>query len=193
MIQKRYQPYLCYCSCFMKEKCDRRKYGIVISLIQFPWLLIFHCFCFSLCFPIFFPCLYFDLNKDDIPFDVEISFIVLNTYKLNSFREGLMSYKQFIQELEDDILPAEAERRWDYFGLYRVWLCSIHRTWSFEIITIKVAFDFVDTKNTSRSIFQLRSEYFLMLIKMRNGTSRLSLYSCFVHFVVLTICALFVG
>ncbi|KAF8395591.1 hypothetical protein HHK36_019541 [Tetracentron sinense] len=26
-------------------------------------------------------------------------------------REGLMSYKQFIQELEDDILPAEAERR----------------------------------------------------------------------------------
>lgn len=141
----------------------------------------------------FFPCLYFDLNEDDIPFDVEISFIVLNTYKLNSFREGLMSYKQFIQELEDDILPAEAERRWDYFGLYRVWLCSIHRAWSFEIIIIKVAFDFVDTKNTSRSIFQLRSEYFLMLIKMRNGTSRLSLYSCFVHFVVLTICALFVG
>ncbi|XP_072989461.1 serrate RNA effector molecule [Typha latifolia] len=27
-------------------------------------------------------------------------------------REGLMSYKQFIQELEDDILPAEAERRY---------------------------------------------------------------------------------
>lgn len=26
-------------------------------------------------------------------------------------REGLKSYKQFIQELEDDILPAEAERR----------------------------------------------------------------------------------
>jgi len=29
----------------------------------------------------------------------------------NYFREGLMSYKQFIQELEDDVLPAEAERR----------------------------------------------------------------------------------
>lgn len=27
------------------------------------------------------------------------------------FREGMMSYKQFIQELEDDILPSEAERR----------------------------------------------------------------------------------
>ncbi|KAL0288609.1 UNVERIFIED_CONTAM: Serrate RNA effector molecule [Sesamum calycinum] len=26
-------------------------------------------------------------------------------------REGMMSYKQFIQELEDDVLPAEAERR----------------------------------------------------------------------------------
>lgn len=30
----------------------------------------------------------------------------------NCFREGLMSYKQFIQELEDDILPGEAERRY---------------------------------------------------------------------------------
>ena len=30
---------------------------------------------------------------------------------VNYFREGLMSYKQFIQELEDDVLPAEAERR----------------------------------------------------------------------------------
>lgn len=29
-----------------------------------------------------------------------------------NFREGLMTYKQFIQELEDDILPAEAERRY---------------------------------------------------------------------------------
>lgn len=26
----------------------------------------------------------------------------------------MMSYKQFIQELEDDILPAEAERRSDW-------------------------------------------------------------------------------
>lgn len=30
-------------------------------------------------------------------------------------REGLMSYKQFIQELEDDILPAEAERRYQEY------------------------------------------------------------------------------
>ncbi|XP_039007252.1 serrate RNA effector molecule-like isoform X1 [Hibiscus syriacus] len=31
------------------------------------------------------------------------------------FREGLMTYKQFIQELEDDILPAEAERRYQEY------------------------------------------------------------------------------
>ncbi|POO01493.1 Zinc finger, C2H [Trema orientale] len=30
-------------------------------------------------------------------------------------REGLMSYKQFIQELEDDVLPAEAERRYQEY------------------------------------------------------------------------------
>ncbi|XP_057474139.1 serrate RNA effector molecule-like isoform X2 [Actinidia eriantha] len=33
----------------------------------------------------------------------------------NTKREGLMSYKQFIQELEDDILPAEAERRYQEY------------------------------------------------------------------------------
>ncbi|KAL4334321.1 hypothetical protein GQ457_07G034140 [Hibiscus cannabinus] len=33
----------------------------------------------------------------------------------NTQREGLMSYKQFIQELEDDILPAEAERRYQEY------------------------------------------------------------------------------
>ncbi|KAL4188416.1 hypothetical protein AMTRI_Chr08g202290 [Amborella trichopoda] len=32
-----------------------------------------------------------------------------------TLREGLMSYKQFIQELEDDILPAEAERRYQEY------------------------------------------------------------------------------
>ncbi|KAJ8478305.1 hypothetical protein OPV22_022032 [Ensete ventricosum] len=31
-------------------------------------------------------------------------------------RRGLMSYKQFIQELEDDILPAEAERRYEEYS-----------------------------------------------------------------------------
>jgi hypothetical protein len=30
-------------------------------------------------------------------------------------RDGLMSYKQFIQELEDDILPSEAERRYQEY------------------------------------------------------------------------------
>ncbi|KAF3455214.1 hypothetical protein FNV43_RR05662 [Rhamnella rubrinervis] len=30
-------------------------------------------------------------------------------------REGLMSYKQFIQELEDDVLPSEAERRYQEY------------------------------------------------------------------------------
>ncbi|XP_022887705.1 serrate RNA effector molecule-like isoform X4 [Olea europaea var. sylvestris] len=36
--------------------------------------------------------------------------------KVNSFsREGMMSYKQFIQELEDDILPSEAERRYQEY------------------------------------------------------------------------------
>lgn len=33
----------------------------------------------------------------------------------NAQREGLMSYKQFIQELEDDVLPAEAERRYQEY------------------------------------------------------------------------------
>ncbi|KAK9154457.1 hypothetical protein Sjap_001937 [Stephania japonica] len=33
----------------------------------------------------------------------------------NVQREGLMSYKQFIQELEDDILPAEAESRYQEY------------------------------------------------------------------------------
>ena len=27
------------------------------------------------------------------------------------YREGLMTYKQFISELEDDVSPSEAERR----------------------------------------------------------------------------------
>ncbi|XP_074303079.1 serrate RNA effector molecule-like [Silene latifolia] len=33
----------------------------------------------------------------------------------NMQREGLMSYKQFIQELEDDVLPSEAERRYQEY------------------------------------------------------------------------------
>ncbi|XP_062171529.1 serrate RNA effector molecule isoform X4 [Alnus glutinosa] len=34
---------------------------------------------------------------------------------VNTEREGLMSYKQFIQELEDDVLPAEAEHRYQEY------------------------------------------------------------------------------
>ncbi|KAL9271016.1 Serrate RNA effector molecule-like protein [Drosera capensis] len=33
----------------------------------------------------------------------------------NARREGLMSYKQFIQELEDDVLPSEAEQRYQEY------------------------------------------------------------------------------
>uniref|UniRef100_A0ACD6AM30 Uncharacterized protein n=1 Tax=Avena sativa TaxID=4498 RepID=A0ACD6AM30_AVESA len=33
----------------------------------------------------------------------------------NSRREGLMSYKQFMQELEDDVLPVEAQRRYEEY------------------------------------------------------------------------------
>ncbi|GKA55976.1 serrate RNA effector molecule, partial [Tanacetum coccineum] len=33
----------------------------------------------------------------------------------NMNREGVMSYKQFIQELEDDVLPSEAERRYQEY------------------------------------------------------------------------------
>jgi hypothetical protein len=32
-------------------------------------------------------------------------------FVINLYREGLMTYKQFIQVLEDDISPTEAERR----------------------------------------------------------------------------------
>ncbi|WZZ04681.1 hypothetical protein YC2023_090602 [Brassica napus] len=37
------------------------------------------------------------------------------SYSGNTQRDGLMSYKQFIQELEDDILPSEAERRYQEY------------------------------------------------------------------------------
>lgn len=53
-------------------------------------------------------CLYSTLTVDIFGktcYDVNIKIFVSHS------REGLMSYKQFIQELEDDILPAEAECR----------------------------------------------------------------------------------
>jgi hypothetical protein len=34
---------------------------------------------------------------------------------MHLFREGLMTYKQFIQVLEDDISPAEAEKRYQEY------------------------------------------------------------------------------
>lgn len=42
------------------------------------------------------------------------------------FREGLMSYKQFIQELEDDVLPSEAERRFIKDTLLNVRFAFLH-------------------------------------------------------------------
>ncbi|RZC56302.1 hypothetical protein C5167_015149, partial [Papaver somniferum] len=41
--------------------------------------------------------------------------LLVNDLFVNCYREGLMSYKQFIQELEDDILPAEAEHRYQEY------------------------------------------------------------------------------
>ncbi|RZC79821.1 hypothetical protein C5167_042395, partial [Papaver somniferum] len=46
-------------------------------------------------------------------------FCVDDAFGRGLIEEGLMSYKQFIQELEDDILPAEAERRYqEYRSVY---------------------------------------------------------------------------
>ena len=38
-------------------------------------------------------------------------YVILIWLTLIFYREGLMSYKQFMQELEDDVLPVEAQRR----------------------------------------------------------------------------------
>ncbi|KAJ7960407.1 Serrate RNA effector molecule-like protein [Quillaja saponaria] len=47
---------------------------------------------------------------------IQIVLVMLMLLALESTqREGLMSYKQFIQELEDDVLPAEAERRYQEY------------------------------------------------------------------------------
>ncbi|KAL2337335.1 hypothetical protein Fmac_011781 [Flemingia macrophylla] len=47
--------------------------------------------------------------------DVDISRGYADLPSGGAQREGLMSYKQFIQELEDDVLPAEAERRYQEY------------------------------------------------------------------------------
>lgn len=54
-----------------------------------------------------FPCVIILTFELHIRLIIAVSLWITSIY----FREGLMSYKQFIQELEDDILPAEAERR----------------------------------------------------------------------------------
>ena len=78
-----------------------------------------------------------------------------------------MSYKQFIQELEDDILPSEAERRYGYN-------CKI-------VFVLKAAgvmsffFSVADIKNTSQSISQHRSVSILTLTKRKNGDFPLSI------------------
>lgn len=47
----------------------------------------------------------------DIVSWVSLSVFLLSYMIMHLFREGLMTYKQFIQVLEDDISPAEAEKR----------------------------------------------------------------------------------
>jgi hypothetical protein len=42
----------------------------------------------------------------------EFIFFKIDSLIFVFLREGLMTYKQFIQVLEDDILPSEAERRY---------------------------------------------------------------------------------
>ena len=50
-----------------------------------------------------------------------------------------------------------------------------------------MAFYCVGTKNTSQSIYLPKNEHFLMLTKMRNGTSHCLLNSCIcVHLIVVT-------
>ena len=43
-------------------------------------------------------------------------------------REGLMTYKQFIAELEDDILPAEAERRYQVYPFVHTFIQDLFLT-----------------------------------------------------------------
>ncbi|KAJ0699831.1 hypothetical protein HanOQP8_Chr10g0360571 [Helianthus annuus] len=66
--------------------------------------LLSHCYCLLL-FQIFM--IYFKFIGSRL---AEVTMI--RSYTL---REGLMSYKQFIQELEDDVLPSEAERRYQEY------------------------------------------------------------------------------
>lgn len=76
-----------------------------------------------------------------------------------------MSYKQFIQELEDDILPAEAERRY----MHTLFPCRQGANiFPFPFI-LTSCIDLVDTRNTDRSIFQLRRGPTLMPTKMKIG------------------------
>ena len=87
-----------------------------------------------------------------------------------------MSYKQFIQELEDDVLPAEAERRYVIQSTQITLEFDLEPSIFFFFFNKRVMLAFhSDIKNTSRSIFQLKNELFLMLIKMRIGTSYHSL------------------
>ena len=90
-----------------------------------------------------------------------------------------MSYKQFIQELEDDVLPAEAECR------YRLEMNCLNRCINkivfvpekniptMLLLVFFFFFCYADIKNTSPSIFQLKNELILTYIRMRNGNSQL--------------------
>ena len=78
-----------------------------------------------------------------------------------------MSYKQFIQELEDDILPSEAERRY----LYNCNLFLVLKQLSCQCYRGNVFFPVADIKNTSQSISQPRNVSILTLTKRKNGDS----------------------
>ena len=83
-----------------------------------------------------------------------------------------MTYKQFMQELEDDILPAEAERRY----VLNVILISLINCMSFVLFSfVELHFFISDIKNTSQSILQHRNKPFLILTRMKNGTCLLHL------------------
>ena len=76
-----------------------------------------------------------------------------------------MSYKQFIQELEDDILPSEAERRY----VYNCNLVLVLQQLSCKCCSGNVLFPLEGIKNTSRSISQPRNVSILTLTKRKNG------------------------
>lgn len=78
-----------------------------------------------------------------------------------------MTYKQFIQELEDDVLPGEAERRYMFLthanGSADIELSSYVRH-----IAILIC---AGIRSTNQSTFLLKSVHTLRLTKTKNGSN----------------------